>query len=506
MNLTEKDLKQMQSKGISREKIERQLHYLNNGFPYLDVKRPATIKDGIVKLSDPEIEKLISLYKKSVGGLKIIKFVPASGAATRMFKFLYDFDAAKDKEEALKIEGFNTPSHFFNNLEKFAFIEDLKKFVKISSNPSTAEKIEIFKKLIGESGLNYGFLPKGLLKFHKYSGQSRTPVEEHLVEGALYASTNQKVNIHLTVSKEHWELFEKQINKAIPELEAKYKVKFEVSLSVQASSTDSVAVILDCNFFKDKEDNLFYRPGGHGALIENLNQLDGDVIFIKNIDNVVPDRLKEETVKYKMALAGLLLQTQQNVFNYLKKLNPNGNITNKLLIKVEEFLRQVLFVELPEEYANYNNQDKLKYLRSKLNRPLRVCGMVKNEGEPGGGPFWALNNDKSVSLQIVESNQIDPKSTEKQAIVSKSTHFNPVDLVCAPKNSEGEKFNLPDYVDHDTGFISIKSKDGVDIKAVELPGLWNGAMSNWNTIFVEVPLITFNPVKTVNDLLRSEHQ
>ncbi len=507
MNWTESDKKQMQEKGIGIQKIANQLDHLKRGFPFLDIIKPATIGDGILRLTEEEIQELIDKSKIEYPKNKIIKFVPASGAATRMFKHLYDFNSVPDKEMILEDKGFNSPYHFFSNLSSFAFYEDLKETIGLIKKELKEEDfIAIFKGLITEKGLSYGNLPKGLLKFHSYPEGSKTPVHEHLVEGALYASSVGKVFLHLTVSNEHMELFQKHIADTIHEVEKKYALKFDISFSVQKSSTDSLAVTMENEPFRADDGSLLFRPGGHGALIENLNELDGDIIFIKNIDNVVPDRLKDETIKYKQALAGLLLQTKERIFNYYDKLGKGVQINNKLIVKVEEFLNHILCTVFPKEYAKYSIEQKVQYLRSKLNRPIRVCGMVKNAGEPGGGPFWATNPDGSISLQIVESSQIDLKNPEKNTIVNQSTHFNPVDLVCSVKDPTGNKFNLLNFVDNETGFISKKSKDGKELKAIELPGLWNGAMSNWNTIFVEVPLITFNPVKTVNDLLRPEHQ
>jgi len=507
MNLSEDDKKQIEKLGISIQKIDNQLKHLIKGYPFLNIVKAATVGDGIHRFSDEDIEALVSKYTEGKGTKKVIKFVPASGAATRMFKLLYDYHSASDKELILQDKGYHSPAQFFSNLNKFAFFEELRQVAGLMEDKAdTAQYQSIFEALITEKGLNYGYLPKGLLKFHSYPGGSKTAVEEHLVEGALYASSQGNGYLHFTVSQEHVELFKKQIEKSIAEIENEYKIKFDIAFSVQKSSTDSVAVTLENEPFRANDGSLLFRPGGHGALIENLNELDGDIIFIKNIDNVVPDRLKPETVKYKQALAGLLLQTQERIFYYLEKLKPGINVRNKQIVKVEEYLHHVLCTILPEKYSNFSKQEKVEYLRSKLDRPLRVCGMVKNAGEPGGGPFWAVNHDGSVSLQIVESSQIDMKNIEKQAIVNESTHFNPVDLVCAFKDYEGRKYDLLNFVDSETGFISQKSKDGKELKAIELPGLWNGAMSNWNTIFVEVPLITFNPVKTVNDLLRPEHQ
>jgi len=506
MNFTESDKKQIQEKGISIQKIANQIDHLKKGFPFLDIIKPANIGDGLIRLSENEIVELIEISKRNYPKKKIIKFVPASGAATRMFKHLYDFNSSQDNAEILMDKSFNSPAHFFSNLNSFAFINDLREIAGLQSDEPFEDYRAIFNSLITDKGLNYGNLPKGLLKFHSYPEGSKTPVQEHLVEGALYAASAGKVYMHLTVSEEHMTLFKKHIENSILEIENKYGLKFEVSFSVQKSSTDSMAVTLENEPFRADDGSLLFRPGGHGALIENLNELDADIIFIKNIDNVVPDRLKDETVKYKLALAGILLQTQERIFNYYEKLGKGVNISNKLIVKVEEFFNHVLCVVFPDEYAKYKMEEKVEYLRNKLNRPLRVCGMVKNAGEPGGGPFWATNPDGSVSLQVVESSQIDLKNNQKKSIVNQSTHFNPVDLVCAVKDPKGKKYDLLNFVDNETGFISHKSKDGKELKAIELPGLWNGAMSNWNTLFVEVPLITFNPVKTVNDLLRPEHQ
>ena len=359
--------------------------------------------------------------------------------------------------------------------------------------------------LLGEEGLSYGKLPKGLLKFHKYEDGARTPVEEHLVEGALYAGgKNGQVNVHFTVSPEHRPLFEALVAKVAPKYEKKFGVKYSVSFSEQKASTDTVAANPDNTPFRGKDGKILFRPGGHGALIENLNDLDADVIFIKNIDNVVPDRLKGETVEYKKLIAGVLVSKQKKAFQYLELLE-SGKYTHAQLEEIIRFLRDELSCRNPE-LKDLEDAELAIYLKKKLNRPMRVCGMVKNVGEPGGGPFLAYNQDGTISLQILESSQIDKNNTEYLQMFQNGTHFNPVDLVCAVKDYKGNKFDLTKYVDHQTGFISSKSKDGKELKALELPGLWNGAMSDWNTIFVEVSLGTFNPVKTVNDLLRPQHQ
>ncbi|EJX05704.1 hypothetical protein EVA_06189 [gut metagenome] len=364
---------------------------------------------------------------------------------------------------------------------------------------------EVAAAMLSKEGLNYGGLPKGLLKFHNYADGARTPLEEHLVEGALYAKQKEgTVAVHFTVSPEHRPLFEQLVAEKAGDLEARFGVKYAISFSEQKSSTDTVAANPDNTPFRQSDGSLLFRPGGHGALIENLNEIHADVVFIKNIDNVVPDRLKGDTVTYKKLLAGILVQRQQQAFAYMEKLD-QGNYTAAELQEMLHFLETQLFCKNPAAHS-MEDTELAVYLRKKFDRPMRVCGMVRNVGEPGGGPFLAYNPDGTVSLQILESSQIDMNDAEKKAMFEKGTHFNPVDLVCALKNYKGEAFNLPSYVDKNTGFISHKSKDGKELKALELPGLWNGSMSDWNTIFVEVPLSTFNPVKTVNDLYREQHQ
>ena len=362
----------------------------------------------------------------------------------------------------------------------------------------------VVANLLEAKGLNYGQLPKGLLLFHSYEDGARTPLEEHLVEGALYADSKGMVHIHYTVSPEHRTLFEKKVADTKDKYEKAYNVKYDITFSEQKPSTDTIAVNPDDTPFRNADGSLLFRPGGHGALIENLNEIPADVVFIKNIDNVVPDRLKADTVTYKQVIAGVLVSLQEKAFEYLRLLD-EGTYNHEKLEEMIRFVQRDLCCR-KHDIKELEDAELVIYLRSKLNRPMRVCGVVKNVGEPGGGPFLTYNQDGTVSLQILESSQIDKSNTEYMKMFTEGTHFNPVDLVCAVKNYKGEKFNLPDYVDRTTGFISSKSKNGKDLKALELPGLWNGAMSNWNTVFVEVPLSTFNPVKTVNDLLREQHQ
>ena len=497
----------LQEKGISKEQIEEQLHFFETGFPFLKIVAPAVIGKGITVVDNEKgnfyINKWESYRQKE--GVNIVKFVPASGAASRMFKDLYEF-LESDSEAPQK----SSVKEFFSQIEKFAFYEELNKACLKNERATIAELIKnnklkaVVENLLLEKGLNYGFLPKGLLLFHSYPDEKRTPVQEHLVEGALYAANAANdVNIHFTVSHQHKALFEKHIRETLEKYQQKFNVRYHVSFSEQKSSTDTLAVDMNNRPFRENG-KLVFRPGGHGALLENLNDLFADIIFIKNIDNVVPDFFKEITVKYKKIIAGILIDVQQKCFDYLKELETNY-LTEDRLKEMLRFTESTLCIYHPE--ANSFGADTLKkYLIRKLNRPIRVCGMVKNTGEPGGGPFLTINNDGTVSPQILESSQINLNNQEDKQKMENSTHFNPVDLVCSVKNYKGEKFDLMQYVDKNTGFISIKSKNGKELKALELPGLWNGSMSDWNTVFVEVPIETFNPVKTVNDLLRPQHQ
>ncbi|GET31698.1 hypothetical protein PbJCM13498_05610 [Prolixibacter bellariivorans] len=510
---TEKDIQQISNRGSQLPEVEHQIENFKKGFPFMNVLRPATVNDGIIQLGENHIEKYIGIFEHEVNrGIAIEKFVPASGAASRMFQKLFAFqDAVKSQEQAISL--LNEDMHsdvksFFDNLPKFAFYHQLPEELKEADADGHLPYREILEFLLTEKGLNYGFLPKGLLQFHQYEKVSRTPVEEHMVEGALYGKdSGNKVSLHFTVSPEHLSFFEEKTDEAAKKFEHQYGVHYEIGFSEQKPSTDTIAVSPENEPFRQADGTLLFRPGGHGALLENLNDIDSDIIFVKNIDNVVPDRLKDSTVRYKKALAGVLMYYRQKVFNYLRELEKASvAVPDKLIAEISDFLTKELCVEPAESQYYTEKEDLIPYLRNKLNRPIRVCGMVKNEGEPGGGPFWARNADNTISLQIVEGSQIDKENEEQTNIVGQSTHFNPVDLVCGVRNSKGEKFDLLKYRDPNTGFISHKSKEGKPLKAQELPGLWNGAMADWITLFVEVPVITFNPVKTVNDLLREEHQ
>ncbi|MCK3683156.1 DUF4301 family protein [Maribellus sp. YY47] len=505
---SEKDKQQIRQRGSELHTVLTQIENFKKGFPFLPIREAASVGNGIIQLTPENLAKRIELYDEKVAkGIKPLKFVPASGAASRMFKALFEgleaFETASEEEVTANNKDVK---QYLEELDKFAFADELKEAIEADGAALNAKtKVEY---LLSDKGLDYGSKPKGLLKFHSYESGARTPFEEHLVEGAKYAcDATGKVKIHFTVSPEHQEGFETLLNNVKEKYEEELGVRFDISFSQQKPATDTIAVDLKNEPFLNPDGSLLFRPAGHGALIENLNDLDADVIFIKNIDNVVPDRLKQATIDYKKALAGVLLKHQQKLFIYQKELNEKHPVAlqSGFLAEVANFLENTLNTK-PETNHYYTEKDELyHYLKEKLNRPLRVCGMVRNQGEPGGGPFWAMNPDGTVSLQVVESSQIDPDSVQQQSIAKNATHFNPVDLVCAVKDYKGEKYDLRNYTDPETGFISKKSKDGKELKAQELPGLWNGAMSNWNTLFVEVPIETFNPVKTVNDLLREQH-
>lgn len=502
--LNAQDLEQINQKGISLEDIDLQLQNFRKGFPPIELVAPATVTDGIMRLDKAGSEAYANRYRNRPGDLKTVKFVPASGAASRMFKSLFEYlnekpSASETGTEILEI---------IERIGEFAFGDELE--LALQSYGLNVEQAvregnteAIIASIVQDEGMNYGQMPKGLIKFHKYDEGSRTPVEEHMVEGAEYCQDgNRNVNLHFTVSSEHLDSFISILSLKQPEYEARYGVKYKVDFSIQRAFTDTIAVDPENRPFRMEDGSMLFRPGGHGALLANLDELDADLVFIKNIDNVCPDRMKPETYLYKRALAGILLENQQKAFRYIRTLESGE--TDRL-DEIEAFIENNFCTRLPEEDRKLPVGRKASLLLRKLNRPVRICGMVKNEGEPGGGPFWARNRDGSVSLQIVEPAQINFADDAQKKIAEEATHFNPVDLVCATRDSKGNPFDLRQFTDPDTGLISRKSSGGKELKAQELPGLWNGSMSDWNTIFVEVPIETFNPVKTINDLLRPEH-
>lgn len=475
-DFSQKDINQIHSHGLTIEEIKRQLNDFRTGFSYANIISPASTTNGIFILDENERNTYIEKYEEYRKNHKVVKFVPASGAATRMFKDLFEFLSGGNKNSVTE--------KVLNNIDKFAFYDDLKRFL-----PNAPKEEDIISCILTDAGLNYGKFPKGLISFHKYPDHVRTALEEHLVEGAQYAGSGTNVNIHFTVSPEHLENFKTLLARVLPEYESKYGVKYNIDISQQKNSTDTIAATTDNEPFRDKEGKLLFRPSGHGALIENLNDIDADIIFVKNIDNVCTDKYRADTIEYKKALAGKLITIQRKVFDYIQDID---------LIDLEEiktFIEKELCIKLPTDISKGEALDI-------LNRPIRVCGVVRNIGAPGGGPFWAKDAKGIETLQIVESSQISPDNRD---MMNKSSHFNPVDLVCGIRNAQGKKFDLTKYIDSTTGFISEKSYNGISLKAMERPGLWNGAMAQWTTIFVEVPITTFTPVKVVSDLLCTAH-
>lgn len=500
--LTEKDYAQLAGRGMAPARAEEQLESFRRGFPYLAIDRAAVAGDGILKLDAEKAAELAVMYGRAVGGLSVEKFVPASGAASRMFRELYEY--VSEGRASTTVES------VLSGLEKFAFYEDLTALGINMKDPKAVVGAIVGGDFSEGTGLGLGEKPKGLIKFHKYADGGRTAMEEHLVEVALYGGSPAR--IHFTVSPEHMEDFKRLADERIGAFSAKYGVEYGIDYSVQEPATDTIAVNPDNTPFREGtsgDGEILFRPGGHGALIENLNRIDADLIFIKTVDNVVPDHLKGDTVLYKKALAAVALDLQQRVFSYLKAIDSASSSGASAVDRAElrQFIEEKLCYRFPASASGKPVEPTLADMRRVLDRPLRVCGMVRNEGEPGGGPFWArtsLGMEGALSLQIAESSQIDP--TVRKELMGGGTHFNPVDLVCAVRDFKGRKFDLTQYVDKETGFISEKSKDGRSLKALELPGLWNGAMADWTTVFVEVPVSTFAPVKTVADLLRPQHQ
>jgi hypothetical protein len=515
MQFSKKDLEFIDKKGLTLKKVEQQLNLFNSGLPFINLERAATIDDGILQFSYIKSSELISHYDSKKDDLKVVKFVPASGAATRMFKFLFEFLKMYDpnKESVNAFINKNKASDlslFFIGLEKLPMYEAVITYLEaktdIDLKSTNDKKLYAFVQAVLETDqFDYSNFPKGLLPFHKYKNHLSSAFQEHLFEAALYVATKGKASVHFTISEKHKGKFDAEFKRIQEVVESKTNTTFDISFSYQKESTDTIAVTTKNEIVREDNGQLYFRPSGHGALIENLNGLDADIIFVKNIDNVVVHKYEVEVSRSKKMLAGLLIEVKEQAFKYAKALDEK-ELSDIDIVEIAEFLISKMNVVISSEFEKYSKQYQIEYLKSKLDRPIRICGMVQNEGEPGGGPFWVKDEGANLSLQIVESAQINKKEKSQKSILKKATHFNPVDLVCSIKNYKGEVYDLQKFVDQQTAFITMKTKVGKDIKALELPGLWNGSMSNWNTIFVEVPLITFNPVKTVNDLLKPTHQ
>ncbi|MBS3732811.1 MAG: DUF4301 family protein [Desulfobacterales bacterium] len=519
VELTSSDLARIQAHGLDVAEVEKQVGIFEKGAPYVNLDRPCTVGDGIKRLSDPDLAEYIRMYEHAAGRREVTKFVPASGAATRMFRALLKIANDHEKIEydaiaalAGKKDGdYAEVRTFMDNIERFAFYESLRSRMKydgynLEELRRKGDFTQIIDYVLTDKGLGYASKPKGLIQFHKDKSGARTAFEEHLVEAAAYVKDRKGIcRLHFTVSPEHRAGFEGLLRRVEGDYESANGIKYDVDFSEQSMSTDTIAVDMENRPFRDPEGNLVFRPGGHGALIGNLNRLAGDVIFIKNVDNVVPDRLKDETHRWKKVLGGYLVMIEEKIREMLDRI-AGEDAGQSDIEAAAAFVKNELCIGMPEHLENAPPEEQRPFLKERLQRPLRVCGMVPSTGEPGGGPFWVKDREGGTSIQIVENAQIDPGDPDQQAILKRLTHFNPVDIVASVRERSGNPYDLHQYVDHEAVFISVKSRDGRDLKALEHPGLWNGGMAKWNTIFVEVPLITFNPVKTVNDLLRDEHQ
>jgi nicotinamide riboside kinase len=514
MGFSSVDFVQIYEHGVPLENIKQQLSFFRNGIAKSNLVGSATLFNGVLKLSENDFKEKAAFFDKNKSDLKLKKFVPASGAASRMFKFLIaflkDFDIENESINAYINRKKDTElSVFIVGLEKFPFFEAIDKklreeFIDFDSLDKDYKNYYFIKLLLAKDYFDFASKPKAILPFHKYKTHIATALEEHLYECAYYSSSNNNSHLHFTVSEVHQNQFESIIDAIKDPIEKQSGTSIDISYSYQKKNTDTLAVDFENKPFRDENGQLFFRPGGHGALIENLNKLDADIVFVKNIDNVIQNNI-ENIVMYKKALAGILIEVQQQLFEYLLAIDTK-EIQQEYIDEILLFLEEKLSIRIPDDFYKLSLENKIIGIRAVLNRPIRVCGMVKNEGEPGGGPFWVKDEKGSVSLQIVESSQVDLTNENQAEILTQATHFNPVDLVCGIKNYKKEKFDLTQYVDHNSGFIVEKTTLGRGVKSYELPGLWNGAMANWITIFVQVPLITFNPVKNVNDLLKPAHQ
>lgn len=513
--ITNADFDLIKKKGIQKEEIEKQIAIFKKGIPFVSLNDSATVGKGILKFTAEEEREYIKIFDEKVKKTSLLKFVPASGAASRMFKTLFNFlEDFKVHEETLEMYIKRTHADallvFFDTIEKFPFYTVVREAMgdgnkSVVALTSDEQKYEFVRQLLSEEYMGFGAFPKGLLPFHKYEQETRTAFEEHLYEAAAYGVSNNTAKLHFTVSEHHMEKFKTKLEEVQQKIENETSVQFEVAFSIQKPSTDTIAVTPANEPFRTAAGELVFRPSGHGALIENLNMLDADIVFIKNIDNVVVQNKAGVINSSKKVLAGKLFELQEKAFSYMRLLKNEVPDENKLY-EIRDFAKSDLHVHIPSAFSTWSPQEKVQFLCREIDRPVRICGMVKNEGEPGGGPFWVEDSNGEISLQIIESAQIDKSDHKQRQILETATHFNPVDLVCGIKDHEGKKYDLSKYTDPKQGFISSKTYEGRELKALELPGLWNGAMAGWHTVFVEVPLATFNPVKTVMDLLKPAHQ
>ena len=496
-----KDIKQIESLGLNLKAVEKQLAMYRHGSNYLKLNRPCTINDGIISLTPVKRKKLISFYEEWSRKYKLMKFVPASGAASRMFAEWFSL---------MEVGGYQTSTlnnSFLSDFRKYPFYDLIKRNKLVFKYIEQKNIVSLLNYVLTDQGLNFGWLPKALIPFHLYKeGEVRTALEEHLREGAQYIRTaGDFCHLHFTISPEHKKYVIEKINDVKSLYEKLGRIKYKQSFSVQSQSTNILAVDENNLPLRDAAGKLIFRPGGHGSLLKNLQSIDADFIFIKNIDNIVPEPILKKIIPYKKILGGLAIQLQEEIFAGIRQLK-SEEISVSQIEEIIAFCSKNLNIVFPRKFARQSRKDKIQFLISKLNRPLRVCAMVRNAGEPGGGPFWVEEKNGTQTIQIVEGIHVDKGKKDQLLIWTKAQYFNPVDMVCCIKNYQGKKFHLPDYVDNDAYSISQKNEKGRRINALEVPGLWNGAMAHWNTVFVKLPLIVFNPVKTVNDLLRPEHR
>lgn len=509
MKFSPGDLEQIRLKGLSIDQVEKQLEIFKKGLPAVHIMAAATAGNGIIKLTENDLEKLSEVFEDHKSGMDISKFVPASGQATRMFKFLFEylenFNPYGEKNlDSLDSPRFSLVRDFNKKKNNLPFYSQLTEGMRQAGIRDTDDLYQVVKYMLDPEGLNLGGLPKGLIDFHLYGNEPRTAFEEHLHEALSYLKNKDILKLHFTVSEDHRSLFNSKLSEIRPGFEKLFGCRLEVTFSVQDPSTDTIAVKPDNSPFRDDSGQLVFRPSGHGALLLNLNAMEEDLVFLRNIDNVAREEINREISIYRKALAGLLIDKKNKAHELIEKLGKDTLDSHSLEALLESAYDE-LNIRPADNLRSMSDPDKIYWLKNELNRPIRICGMVKNEGQPGGGPFWVRGKDGSASLQIVELAQIDQDKPDQAEILAGATHFNPVDVVCWLTDPTGRPFDLLDYSDPDSAFISEKTHMGKPLKALEMPGLWNGGMANWITLFVEVPLMTFNPVKTVNDLLGPMH-
>ena len=498
---TTKDLRQINKSGLTPSDVERQMATYRRRSNYLKLNRPCAINDGILSIKKAAMEELIKLYDREAGKFRLLKFVPASGAASRMFAQWFS---------VMGKGGFDTPAlnqSFLRNFKKYPFYSLLKQNKHAAQFLDQKNIQGLLEYVLTGSGLNFGWLPKALIPFHSYQAEeARTALEEHLFEAAHYVrGAGDICHLHFTISQEHKKDVTKKLKAVKPKYENLGRIKYKISSSVQSPATNMLAVDENNMPLRDDRGNLIFRPGGHGSLLTNLQNLDADFIFVKNIDNIVPEKLLKKILPYKKMMGGLALKLQQEIFTILREME-NEELNSIQIEKIKYYCSRMLNIVFPTGMPQKSLKIQKKILFSTLNRPLRVCAIVRNEGEPGGAPFWVEERDGNQTVQIIESGHVDKINPDQMAVWSAARYFNPVDLVCCTKNYRGEKFNLDNYVNKDAYLITSKNEKGRSLKALESPGLWNGGMAYWNTVFVELPIIVFNPVKTVDDLLRPEHR